>query len=73
MGEGMSIFQKLYDLEINFSISCFWDNGFDVFIGDDMNGHQAEGRVYTWAEVEAWLEENARIQFPDAFDGVEGD
>lgn len=25
-----SIPQRLYDSEINFAISCFWDSGFDV-------------------------------------------
>jgi hypothetical protein len=26
----VSIFQRLYDSEINFEVSCFWDAGFDV-------------------------------------------
>ena len=29
-----SICQRLYDSEINFTISCFWDDGFVVMLGD---------------------------------------
>ncbi len=35
--------EDLYKLETNFKISCFWDGGFGVSIGDDMNG-------YTWQD-----------------------
>lgn len=34
--------QKVYDSEINFSISTFWDAGFDVKLGDKLNGFLAE-------------------------------
>jgi hypothetical protein len=30
MSTAPSIFQRLYDAEINFEISCFWDDGFLV-------------------------------------------
>jgi len=30
--------QKLYDCEINFEISCFYDGGFDAALGDSRNG-----------------------------------
>ncbi len=30
--------QAVYDDEINFSISCFWDAGFDIVLGDHANG-----------------------------------
>jgi hypothetical protein len=29
--------------------------GFDVRLGDALNGFLAHGKVKTWAEVEAWL------------------
>lgn len=32
------ILQALYDSEINFRISCFWDGGFIVELGDEHNG-----------------------------------
>jgi hypothetical protein len=34
----VSILQRLYDSEINFEVSCFWDAGFDVRLGDAVNG-----------------------------------
>ena len=34
----MKRLQALYDSEINFSISCFWDGGFDFELGDTDNG-----------------------------------
>jgi hypothetical protein len=53
-----SIFQQLYDAEINFEISCFYEDGFLVRLGDRMNGYRAVVHCATWQEVEAWLTEN---------------
>lgn len=55
----MSVFQDLYDSEINFSISTMWDGGFDVKLGDDINGFKAETTVNRFGEVEPWLTEAA--------------
>ena len=41
------ILQKLYDSEINFTISTFWDGGFEWQLGDSVNGFEEEG----WAET----------------------
>ena len=30
--------QALYNSEINFSVSCFWDGGFDVKLGGGLYG-----------------------------------
>jgi hypothetical protein len=62
----MSIFQRLYNSEINFEVSGFYDAGFDVRLGDHLNGFLAEGKVETWAEAEAWLREQALAHFPDS-------
>jgi len=62
----MSIMQKLYDSEINASISTFWDGGFDVKLGDPMNGFDNETTVKTFAEAEAWLAETAALIYPDS-------
>lgn len=32
------IFKLLYDNEINFTISTFWDAGYTVKLGDELNG-----------------------------------
>jgi hypothetical protein len=61
-----SIFQQLYDAEINFEISCFYDDGFVVRLGDRMNGYRAVVHCNTWHEVEAWLTENGFKELPRA-------
>ena len=62
----MSIFQKLYDSEINFCVETFWDGGFDVKIGDKMNGFKASACLMDWSEVDAWLHEKAVELFPES-------
>jgi len=37
--------QKIYDSEINVSISWLWDGGITVRLGDQMNGFEAEENV----------------------------
>jgi hypothetical protein len=56
--------QRLYDSEINFSISCFWDGGFTVKLGDEMNGFVARETVGTYDEALAWLELTADEHYP---------
>lgn len=62
----MSILQELYDLEINASIEWFWDNGFEITLGDAMNGYCDETCVRTWEEAEQWLREKAAYHYPHA-------
>ena len=62
----MSIFQRLYDSEINFEVSGFYDAGFDVRLGDHLNGFLVKDKVETWADAEAWLREQALALFPDS-------
>ena len=62
----MSIFQDLYDSEINFRISTFWDNGFEVKLGDEMNGYYAEATFSRFGEIEPWLKEKAIENFGDS-------
>jgi hypothetical protein len=47
-------------------ITSFWDDGFYVRLGDEMNGFRAEARCDTWAEVERRLDRQARIHYPDS-------
>lgn len=58
------LLDKLYDSEINCSISSLWDNGIDVRLGDEMNGFKAQANVATSAEAAQWLDEQARKWFP---------
>jgi hypothetical protein len=41
----MSGLQRLYDIEINFEVSGFHDAGFEVRLGDALNGFVAHGKV----------------------------
>lgn len=58
--------QKLYDSEINFEISTFWDGGFDWRLGDTMNGYVAEGIERTIAGAVKALADAAVANFPDS-------
>ena len=61
-----SILQRLYESEINASVSWLWDGGFDVKLGDAHNGFVAETNVQTWEEVERWLRNAAVIHYPNS-------
>jgi hypothetical protein len=58
--------QRLYESEINFSITTFWDDGFEVKLGDHMNGFKAETNVRTFAEALSWLDREARKAYPNS-------
>jgi len=62
----MSILQRLYDSEISFEVSAFYDAGFHVRLGDALNGFVAHGKAQTWAEVEAWLRDQALAHYSDS-------
>lgn len=51
----MSVFQDLYDSETNFHISTMWDGGFEVKLGDEMNGFFAEACFERFGMVEYWI------------------
>lgn len=68
----MNVLQALYNSEINFAISTFWDGGFEVKLGDIYNGFKAATNVRTWAEVEKWLDEEARKHFPKSLYATSG-
>lgn len=61
-----TILQDLYDSEINFSIVTFWDNGFEVKLGDDMNGFVASGHAQEFANAVEWLKVRAIEKYPDS-------
>ena len=49
--------QKIYDSELNVSISWLRDGGIEVKLGDEMNGYAAETNVNTsgrYRVVTAW-------------------
>lgn len=60
----MSVLQDLYDSEINVAISTLWDGGFDVKLGDHINGYVAESNFDRWGQAEPWLVKAAIEHFP---------
>lgn len=62
----MSVFQDLYYSEINFAVSSFWDGGFRVQLGDELNGFSADTTCRQWGEIEPWLTEQAIKHYPDS-------
>jgi hypothetical protein len=61
-----SIFQQIYDQEINFEISCLWDGGFDIALGGSyMEGYKYKSGVKKWDEVENELRRMMREYYPE--------
>ncbi len=59
---------SLYCSEINSGMQTFWDNGFTVWLGDEMNGKRVEKNFYVneLAEAAEWLENQAINFYPDS-------
>lgn len=58
--------QKIYDSEINFEISCFWDSRFKVRLGDPYNGWIDEDVFVSLDEVVGVLREMIFEHLPDS-------
>lgn len=58
--------QAIYDQEINVSISCFWDGGWDFKLGDEMNGWKAHEIFDDLEEGRLWLIEQVKKHYPKA-------
>jgi hypothetical protein len=61
-----TVIPDLYASEINATIEWFWDGGFEVAIGDDMNGWCSRGNCDTWVEALEWLQDAAIAAWPDS-------
>jgi hypothetical protein len=62
----MDILQMLYDSEINFELSTFWDDGFRWKLGDNWNGFKADGHADNLAEAIEQLKDAAFKHFPSS-------
>jgi hypothetical protein len=60
------ILDDLYASEINFAISTFWDGGFDVKLGDEMNGFSNEGGAQTFGDAVELLRGWALARYPQS-------
>ena len=61
-----STMQGLYESEINFSVSAFWDCGFWWRLGDPLNGVLADGSAATFEQAVSDLARAAIQHFPDS-------
>ncbi|WP_407188595.1 hypothetical protein [Bradyrhizobium centrosematis] len=65
-GTTAHILQDLYDSEINFAIATFWDCGFEIRLGDPLNGFAAIGNADNFAEAVEWLRVLAIQNYPES-------
>ena len=63
---GTDTLQELYDSEINFELSCFWNGGFIWKLGDSANGYTAEGQADSVSEAITQLRDAALTHFPQS-------
>ena len=62
-----AVLAALYASEINAGLSSFWDAGFTVWLGDHMNGREAESFAGPdIAKAADWLHEQALVAYPDS-------
>ena len=60
------VMEALYASEINCSISSFWDGGYEVKLGDELNGFKVCESVDTLEDAAIWLGVVARQHYPDS-------
>jgi hypothetical protein len=56
--------QKIYDSEINISISWMWDGGVTLRLGDEIGGYLAEDTVEAVADAVPWFQEAIAHFYP---------
>lgn len=63
----IEIMNRLYASEINCEVASFWDGGWQVRLGDYLNGYKASESGFTSLEDAAkWLNSAARLHYPDS-------
>ncbi len=62
--EFSKILKEIYSREVNFSLTTFWDNGYEAKLGDEMNGFVAEDNFDTLEEAIEFLRDQLDIHFP---------
>lgn len=60
----LAVMLALYASEINIAVSCFWDGGWDVKLGDNMNGFKAEKNFDDLDSAAPWLIDEAKRLYP---------
>lgn len=64
----LEVIAALYDSEINCGMASFWDAGFEVWLGDEVNGKRAIRSFYPdkFDEAGKWLHEAALEYHPES-------
>ena len=65
-GDLGQILRALYAHEINVGMQSFWDGGWDVWFGDDMNGRRTAEHFDpdSFDEIADWLKRTAEDYYP---------
>ena len=58
--------QAMQTSEINWTISCFYDSGFEWWLGDDFNTFTANGEERTFEAAARALIDAALKQYPES-------
>lgn len=65
----IDVMEALYSSEINCGMQSFWDGGFDVWIGDEVNGKREVSSGYysgMFSEAMNWLHDAALRHYPNS-------
>jgi len=60
------VLTRLYNSEINGCVAEAAGGNYLVALGDDHNGFDAEGRAESWDGALRWLEQQARVCYPQS-------
>ena len=60
------VMRRLSRSEINCSLSSFWDSGWTVRLGDEVNGFASDAQFDTLEECAAYLDAKAKECFPNS-------
>src|SRR4051812_43508548 len=66
MGSLEEELQKMYDSEINVTITWLWDGGIDVGLGNEFAGFHEEGHVAMVTDVLPWLQNAIAKHYPES-------
>jgi hypothetical protein len=58
--------QKMIDAGIRFSISTFWEGGFNIKLGDYRERVEAESVFSTVDQAVSWLMGQIKIRYPES-------
>lgn len=60
------VLKRMYESEINAEISCFWDGGFCVSLGDELNGYKEKSDCLELSEVADELHRLILKHYPES-------